>query len=90
MRESTNEVEGILVTFVTCNYCDKYQKIQLGSGFKLTNNYYALNLSTSYPHRSSHCRPQVCNDLRGVEGETPPFRNATGGASNALSSGPQP
>ncbi len=38
-----------------------------------------LNLSTSYPHRSSHCRPQVCGDRRGAGGETPPFRNATGG-----------
>ena len=33
------EVEGILVTFVTCNYCGEYQKLQLGSGFKPTNNY---------------------------------------------------
>ena len=33
-----NEVEGILVTFVTCNYRNKYQKLQLGSGFKPTNN----------------------------------------------------
>ncbi len=38
-----------------------------------------LNLSTSYPHHLSHCRPQVCGDLRGAGGETPPFRNATGG-----------
>jgi hypothetical protein len=30
------EVEGILVTFVTCNYRNEYQKLQLGSGFKPT------------------------------------------------------
>ncbi len=33
-----NEVEGILVTFVTCNYRDKFQKLQLGSSFKPTKN----------------------------------------------------
>ena len=27
---STIEVEGIPVTFVTCNYCYEYQKLQLG------------------------------------------------------------
>jgi hypothetical protein len=32
------EVEGILVTFVICNYYGEYQKLQLGSGFKPTNN----------------------------------------------------
>jgi len=34
----TVEVEGILVTFVTCNYRNEYQQLQLGSGFKPTNN----------------------------------------------------
>jgi hypothetical protein len=35
-RTGDTEVEGILVTFVTCNHRNEYQKLQLGSGFKPT------------------------------------------------------
>ena len=51
------------------------------------NSYYS---STSYPHCSSHRRQLVQDDQRGKGGETPPLRNATGGASAARSSGPRP
>jgi hypothetical protein len=85
------EVEGTLVTFVTCNYRYEYQKLQFGtciqSGFKMlptNNSYYS---STSYPHRSSHLR-RVRAGQRGA-GREPPLKNVRGGASAARSSGPQ-
>ena len=46
-----NEVEGIVVTFVTCSYRYEYQKLQFGiciqSGFKMlpTNNSYYSSTS---------------------------------------------
>jgi hypothetical protein len=51
------------------------------------NSYYS---STFYPHRLSHCCPQVRDDRRGAGGETPPSKRNGGGASAARLYGPRP
>ncbi len=81
------EVEGILVTFVTCNIATSTKsnlKYLVLSGFKMlptNNSYYS---STSYPHRSSHCRPWVRDDRWGAGGETPLSKTRWGGICPAV------
>jgi hypothetical protein len=53
-------------------------------------NYSYYSYSTSYPHRSSHRRPRVCDDQRGAGGDTPPSETQRGGICHARLSGPRP
>jgi hypothetical protein len=76
---SETEVEGIPVTFVTCNLLRVpkvtawYLRYLVGAEWlkmlPTNNSYYS---STSYPHRSSHRRPRLRDDRRGAGRETPP------------------
>ena len=67
-----------MVTFVTCNYRNKYQKLQLGSGFKPTNNYYSKPIHFLSPP----FEPLPSTGLRRSTGggrRDPPFPKRDGG-----------